>query len=177
MTQVAVRVPDDVAEEWRQHAEDSGEYSSLSDLIRRSVTQNVRSGGTGQPGGLKDMQRIEDRLSAVEDVLNSVENGVDRNHSAISEVREHVRTEREKADDAAILDALPVVPPDRNDRNPDGYARQILRNREAPENFGTPQYVAAQVGAPLGPVRESLEELAENIASVGEIDGRYYRRE
>ena len=81
LTQISVMVPESSKEEWKQTAEDSGEYNSMSQLIRTAVGKEVS--GKYDSGGLErgDLQEVLDErvvrnLESVENILKGVQRQV-----------------------------------------------------------------------------------------------------
>lgn len=91
LTQISVMVPENSKEEWKDTAEQSEEYNSMSQLIRTAVGKEVS--GKYDSGGLErgDLQevlddRVVEEIDRVQQILNVVQ-------GKVSNIEEH--TERQ----------------------------------------------------------------------------------
>lgn len=93
LTQISVMVPEDSKEEWKQRADESEEYNSMSQLIRTAVGKELSgkydSGGLerGDLLGILD-ERVVEEIKQVEQILNVV-------RGKVSSIEEHTERQAE----------------------------------------------------------------------------------
>jgi len=163
-SQINVRVSEEQKNEWTDFAEESIHVENgLSELIRKSVTQFIRSGG--EPPNLSgsgdevpdDLSR---RLSAIEDTLGDVRIAVDRVDDGV----EYLEKEIASSDETSLSDQLMrVIPP----AVPEGSDWVDLRDEYEDHPTGEPIIwegtagaFAQELDAQQGMVRQTLNQLA-----------------
>jgi hypothetical protein len=176
-TQINLVVSSEQKDDWTGHADDEPEYSSLSDLVRQSVSREI-AGGHDSGGGdsvddearemlhelidghRKIMARIDDvddRLGAVESVMSEPPEDV---KELMGDVFEALPTEDElaPAGEGVLNDDEPTV------MNP-------------PVDTGRVEDVADHLNEKSYEVRRAIEQLQEDSSLVQQTeDERYYRR-
>ena len=78
-TRVALRVEESKRDEWEAFVEESSHYESLSQLIRTTVTNEVRSDDDDDAeNGYSeaDFDRLDNRLSEMESTLSEIRDGI-----------------------------------------------------------------------------------------------------
>lgn len=151
---VSLMVAPETKEEWQSAVEESTEYSSLSGLIRRSVTKELseESPGSAAPSGVES-----GAIEGLADTLNRVESKVEDIDSRVSSIEGSAA----KSDSALTKNKIFTA---------------LNRSEEAK----TAERLAGEIGFPEEKVAEQLESLEANtglLESVeSEADGavRYY---
>lgn len=173
-------VDQEVKEEWEQHVKDSGEFSSLSQLIRTAVHREVEGQheqGGGVPDGLaQEVAEIADRTSRLDDQMDRVVGTLDDLNQQVGETPGDVQ---DLASD--VFEALPTEAELHGEQG-----SGMVGEDEAPAVVGdtvqTGQMadIADHLREPRYRVREAIEHLQQSTSMIRStvIQGeqRYHRR-
>jgi len=107
---VSVMVASETKGEWKDAVEDSTEYSSLSDLVRRAVTKELSETESPQPAGeasvdsgtleeLTDgLKRIESKIEDIDNRVSSIEGSTGKSEDALT--KNKIFTSLNRSDEA-----------------------------------------------------------------------------
>ena len=178
-TQINLVVSSEQKEDWTGHAGDEPEYSSLSDLVRQSVSREIAGGhDSGGGGGVDDEARemlhdlvdghrkIMARIDDVDDRLKAVESAMSEPPEDVKELMGDVFAALPTEDEATWRHNTEGMPGDGDDyQGPD-----TGRVRDVADHLDEQSYR----------VRRAIEQLQDDSSLVESttVDGddRYYRR-
>ena len=154
---VSLMVAPETKEEWQSAVEESTEYSSLSGLIRRSVTNELSPSGEVSSAAASLSEATDGSLEELADTLNRVESKVEDIDSRVSSIEGSAA----KSDSALTKNKIFTA---------------LNRSDEAK----SAERLADEIGFPEEKVAEQLESLEANTGLLESVESdadgstRYY---
>lgn len=143
--QINIKIKSDKADRWEQTVQDNPEYSSMTDLIRQSVSKEI-AGNSDSP--TQPNPEVGKDMAEMKDQMNNLNKTVEMLSDTISELRGDIR----------------------NQSPSDKHLRSEIFASLPTEGIGsTPEEIAHDLGEPIDSdtVERVLENLYQDVGSVG----------
>jgi len=151
--QINVKIRSDKADKWDEYQQENPEYSSMTDLIRQSVSKEIAD-NSGSPTNSSSPEMGKD-IAEMKDNINELNKTVEMLSDTVSSLRNQLRNQKpsDKHLRSEIFAALPL---------------------EEEMGLGkTPKELASELGGPVDTetVSQVLEDLYQDVGSVTRILG------